>query len=327
MIRKDLIESKDWPGFYLSRAYPNLVVNPDGRIIDIRLNLCLLSGYNGFWDYPTVNVRGVGTQQVHRIVAETFLYPPDDPQNLMVNHKDGHKENNHVENLEWCSFSENAYHAYQTGLRKDNRPIEVMDLLTGEREVFYSMQAAGRSLGINAGHIRIFLRNDVLRPLKGRFNLRYVDGKWKSFTLEHVYSHRHELDDVVAITQNGDKFLSNGLQSAIRSTGCTGCSEKDLRELVNKGGGRCSVCHSCFVYNSEYDGDREDLVPSGKKLSSPPRRKPKAIRVTNTVTNEVEDWSSTEEFAKSVGSVKNTIQKSVCVKNGRWKQYFIEYLD
>lgn len=52
--------------------------------------------------------------RIHRAVAETFLenkrkYP-------VVNHKDGNKSNNRVDNLEWCTFSENAIHAIETGL-------------------------------------------------------------------------------------------------------------------------------------------------------------------------------------------------------------------
>jgi hypothetical protein len=51
---------------------------------------------------------------IHRLVAETFL--PKIAGKTCVNHIDGVKTNNRIDNLEWCTRKENNLHAYRTGL-------------------------------------------------------------------------------------------------------------------------------------------------------------------------------------------------------------------
>ena len=52
---------------------------------------------------------------IHRLVAEIFIPNPENKRE--VNHKDGNKHNNSVNNLEWVTTSENRIHAYKSGLQ------------------------------------------------------------------------------------------------------------------------------------------------------------------------------------------------------------------
>ena len=75
-------------------------------------------GYKELYLYT--NEFGRKCFKVHRLMLTTFN-PVQNIENLQVNHKDGIKNNNALENLEWCSRSENLKHAFNMGL--EEKPI------------------------------------------------------------------------------------------------------------------------------------------------------------------------------------------------------------
>ena len=67
------------------------------------------------------------------MVAETFLSNPDNlPQ---VNHKDCDKANNHVDNLEWISCSNNGKHAWENGKHKDSELMIKVNKINDNGEI------------------------------------------------------------------------------------------------------------------------------------------------------------------------------------------------
>lgn len=67
--------------------------------------------------YPRVRlcVNGRGKwMALHRLIAECFISNPDNLPH--INHKDGNRLNNHVDNLEWCTHEQNIIHAQENDL-------------------------------------------------------------------------------------------------------------------------------------------------------------------------------------------------------------------
>lgn len=99
--------------------YPDYDVSDYGRVYSHRRGR-LLSIHNnqGYCCVNLSNHDGWRQLRVHRLVALAFI--SGHFEGAFVNHIDGDKQNNHVDNLEWVTHQENVNHAKENGLIKKN---------------------------------------------------------------------------------------------------------------------------------------------------------------------------------------------------------------
>ena len=134
----------------------NYEVSDSGVVRNIKKNRELKPSRN-LGGYCFVNIKGKSVY-IHRLVAEMFI-PKIDGKSC-VNHKDGNKSNNAVENLEWCTYSENMAHAFKIGIRNNigiNNPkcklrIEQVEYIKENykpRDKEYGSTAIGKKFGVS----------------------------------------------------------------------------------------------------------------------------------------------------------------------------------
>lgn len=99
-------------------------IDKEGKVFSNKTNKFLLgSVYNTGYRMVRLTIgKNKKSYAIHRLVAEAFLPNPNKLD--IVNHKDGNKLNNRVENLEWVSQSQNRIHAIQN---------KISQLATGKR--------------------------------------------------------------------------------------------------------------------------------------------------------------------------------------------------
>jgi len=126
----------------------------------------MIKGSIGNHGYYSIVLDSKTRKLAHRIVAETFLGHQE--YRLTVNHKDGNKTNNRVDNLEWATYKENNNHARQKSLNKQHGEKTNLSkysdqFINSVRNVYVkyspSYEELGRLFGLTGCHARQIVLN------------------------------------------------------------------------------------------------------------------------------------------------------------------------
>jgi hypothetical protein len=142
----------------------------------------ILKTYVGATGYYVVNIKPNGrigksySLKIHRLIAEAFI--PNPENNPHINHKDGNKLNNIIENLEWITHHKNVLHAKENNLLKfSDGETNGQSVLTEEevkyiRKMYipfdrkYGMRALSRKFNVHHATIERICNNITWNKIK-----------------------------------------------------------------------------------------------------------------------------------------------------------------
>ena len=161
------------------KSLPRIIVRSNGVLERKKgklLSICYNKRVNIYQVYLSKNQIKKACA-VHRFVAEAFIYNDDVENKTTVNHKDGDRSNNKVDNLEWSSYSENLQHAYNILDRPVNksknkgRKCKSINKNTKEEITYDSIAEASRKTNISETQIRRIIGKECVNK---KYEFEYI---------------------------------------------------------------------------------------------------------------------------------------------------------
>lgn len=194
-------EKNMWKKIIIDDVATNYSVSDEGDVRnDITNRLMTLSLQQGYCHVGLAMGGGKAKRcRVHQLVAEAFIPNPENKP--YVNHIDGIRNNNKVNNLEWVTPSENTQHAVKTGLLKENarrRSVTQFDMEGHKIKTFESLAKATKETGCLSSKISLCCTRN--RRSTNNFQWRYADDCSDVIAIEQKYFRGKR---VAALDDNG----------------------------------------------------------------------------------------------------------------------------
>jgi hypothetical protein len=166
-------------GFRYIPNYPRYAININGEVIDTWSNLkvnnkLLKDGYVIVIIYDHIK-QSFKSVKLHRLLALAWLPNTDFINKPFINHIDGDKSNNYLENLEWCSHQHNVRHALDTGLTQTYIPMKTRDFLTGDVVIYKSAVELSNKLGMTTVRATHYINTLPGYLYKKRYEIKLLE--------------------------------------------------------------------------------------------------------------------------------------------------------
>lgn len=182
-------ETMNFPGFYEISGFSNYAISRNGKVINKNTMKFLKGGRNpaGYFNFTLDDdFKYRYTWGRHRLLAFVFKHPNCNTDSLVVNHKNGIKGDDWLDNLEWVTYQGNAEHAGFNGLTNKCQPISVRNIDTGFIVKYPSIVECARTLGMSKDAInyRVKCGETKIFPERLQYRLSHEDCPW--FTPEDI---------------------------------------------------------------------------------------------------------------------------------------------
>lgn len=316
LIPEGGIPCKKYLGFNYIPGFTNYAINREGQVVRIRDGFLPSIHQNaGYFKYSIQpdGASKAGSYLRHRLMALAWLKYPATVDKLDVNHLSGVRGDDRLENLEWATRRRNCQHAYENGLRQDNRHVLVRDCKSGKVTEYYSRGDCARALELNVETIRlrVLAKGQPVYPGLLQFKDAEDKSEWRIPINPEAELRRTGVASKILVRDIRTGEVTE-FDSAIKCANAIGIGHATVNWQLRKRGDKTRRPHR--GYDFKYADDPTEWPEyTDEQISvflANPVTLARGLIVTDTQTGEEFLYSNAKEAAKSVDRSKTTIVRA-----------------